>query len=133
MRIKNIEIHAGPIDRPHKIIGKIKAKVGAATIWSKTPTIEDVNFKLREEALRCGANAVINVQYDRGVTMSSWKGLTATGTAVFVESDEVKCPFCAETIKREAIKCRFCGADLQRNSTTKVIETNNGAIDLDKF
>ena len=102
MRIEDIEVHAG----------EIKARVGAATIFSKTPTIEDVNFKLREEAMKKGANAVINVKYERGISATSWKALTASGTAVFAESDEVKCPFCAELIKREAIKCKHCGADL---------------------
>jgi zinc ribbon protein/putative heavy-metal-binding protein len=114
MRIEDIEIHAGGITRPHKVIGEIKAKVGAATLLSKTPTIEDVNFKLREYAIKKGANAIINVKYDRGMSLTSWKALTATGTAVFAESDEVKCPFCAEPIKREAIKCKHCGADLPR-------------------
>ncbi len=112
MRIDDIEIHAGGITRPHKVIAQIKARVGAATIFSKTPTIEDANFKLREEALKNGANAVINVKYERGISATSWKALTATGTAVFAESDEVNCPFCAELIKRKAIKCKHCGADL---------------------
>jgi uncharacterized protein YbjQ (UPF0145 family) len=112
VRIEDIEIHAGTMARPHRVIGEISAKVGAATMFSKAPTIEDVNFKLREEALKKGANAVINVEYGRGISAMSWKALTASGTAVFAESDERKCPFCAELIKREAIRCKHCGADL---------------------
>jgi hypothetical protein len=114
MKIQDIEIHANSIDRTYKEIGPIKARVGAATAFSKTPTIEDVNLKLQEQALKMGANAIINVQYKRGVSMMSWKALTATGTAVYVESDEIKCPFCAESIKREAIKCKHCGENLQK-------------------
>jgi len=100
MRIEDIQIHAGELTRPYKVIGTITARVTAATLVSKTPTIEDVNFKLREEALKKGANAVINAQYERGISFTSWKALTAKGTAVIVESDEIKCPFCAEIISR---------------------------------
>ena len=30
-----------------------------------------------------------------------------------------KCPYCAETIKKEAIKCRFCYEMLPENETKK--------------
>jgi rRNA maturation endonuclease Nob1 len=105
-----IEIHAGDPGRPHKSLGQIQARVGAATALSKTPTLEDVNFKLQEVAAKLGANGVINVTYDRGISMMSWKALTARGEAVIFEADEKSCPECAETIKMAAVKCRFCGA-----------------------
>lgn len=107
----NIQIIVGVPDVPYKSLGEIKARVGAATGFSKTPTIEDVNYKLQEMATKLGANAVINVTYDRGISATSWRALTARGLAVLLEPDDKKCSVCAETIKREAIKCRFCGAD----------------------
>ena len=75
-------------------------------------TIEDVNFKLQEEASKVGANAVINVSYRRGMSLLSYEVLKAVGIAVIVESDEAQCPFCAETIKRAAKKCKHCSTDL---------------------
>lgn len=103
------EIVVGVTSRPHRVIGPVKARVGAATVFSKPPTLGDVNWKLQEAATRMGANAVINVTYERGISATSWKALTARGTAVVFESEDVKCPSCAETIKREAKKCRYCG------------------------
>jgi hypothetical protein len=111
-KVEDLELFAGDLDRPYTVIGPVTGRVGAATAFSKSPTIEDASFKLQEAALKLGANAVINVTYDRGVSATSWKALTAKGTAVIAESTEIKCPYCAELVKREAIKCKHCGSDL---------------------
>jgi len=99
MKIAEIAIHAGGIAQQYKLLGEITAKVSKGSLLSKSPTIEDVNFKLQEEASKLGANAVINVKYSRGMTLLSYEVLTAAGLAVIAESDETQCPFCAETIK----------------------------------
>jgi hypothetical protein len=112
MKITDIAVHADSIAQPFKALGEITAKVSKGSLFSKSPTIEDVNFKLQEEASKLGANAVINVTYSRGMSLMSYEVLKAVGTAVVAESDEVQCPFCAETIKRAAKKCKHCGSDL---------------------
>jgi hypothetical protein len=86
VQIDEIEIFAGDPGRPYETLGPLRARVTAATIFSKTPTVEDVNLKLREEAVRLGANAVINVTYSRGVSATSWKAMTADGTGVLAEA-----------------------------------------------
>jgi Putative heavy-metal-binding len=112
MKITDIAIHADTVGTPHQVLREITAKVSKGSVFSKSPTIEDVNFKLQEEASRLGANAVIKVAYSRGMSLMSYEVLKAVGTAVIVESDEVQCRFCAETIKRAATKCKHCGSDL---------------------
>ena len=112
MQITDIAIHSDGTTQPYKTCGEIAAKVSKGSVFSKSPTIEDVNFKLQEEASKLGANAVINVTYNRGMSLMSYEVLKAVGTAVILESDEVQCPFCAETIKRAALKCKHCGSDL---------------------
>jgi hypothetical protein len=85
VRVEDIDVFAGEPGRPYRVVGPLKTRVTAATVFSKTPTVEDVNLKIREQAVRLGANAVINVNYSRGVSATSWKALTAEGTAVVVD------------------------------------------------
>lgn len=73
--------------------------------------MDDANARLKEEAIRLGANAIINVKYER-FSLTSWRGIKAFGIAVLLDSDEKKCPYCAEIIKKEAIKCKHCGSDI---------------------
>jgi len=113
MKTTDIAIHTTGIDTPYESMGQITAKVSKSSVFSKSPTIEDVHFKLQEEASKRGANAVINVTYSRGMSLTSYEALKATGEAVRVQSDEIACPFCAEQIKRAAIKCKHCGADIK--------------------
>ena len=82
MKVNEIGIHAGNFDHPYRTVGEISAKVEAATRFPKTPTLEDINFKLQEKASQLGANAVIKVEYNRGMSQ-------AHGAAAVLESDEV--------------------------------------------
>jgi len=89
MKVTEIEIHAGDVDQPYRTVGEISAKVEAATLFPKTPTLEDINFKLQEKASQLGANAVIKVEYNRDMALTPYKALRASGVAVVLESDEV--------------------------------------------
>jgi len=63
-------------------------------------------------AAKLGANAIVEVEYNSGVSMTSWKSMKGTGLAVRKLSDMRTCPVCAEPIKRKATKCRHCGEAL---------------------
>ncbi len=83
MREDQIEIHTGEPGRAYEPVKDIKVKKGAQpTPFNKRPSEADVNVKLRSKAAGLGADAVINVTYTAGVIPSSWRGMTATGTAV---------------------------------------------------
>ena len=100
MKVTEIEIHAGDAAQPYRTVGNISAMVEAATLFCTPPTLEDINFKLQEKASQLGADAVIKVEYNRGMSRASYKALRASGVAVVLESSEVKCPSCADTGKQ---------------------------------
>ena len=112
MNVDQIEIHVGDPGFEYDPIRELEVKSEARSAFSKSPNEDDVNMQLRRLAASVGGDAVVNVQYNRGVSMSSWNSLKATGLAVRKVSTDIPCPVCAETVKRAAKKCRFCGADL---------------------
>lgn len=115
MQLEDIQIISGDSQVPFHPIGPVSAHASALTVFSPPPTLSTVHEGLREEALRVGANAVVNVTYERGMSLTSWKTLTATGLAVVLADDTRICPACAETIKAAAKVCRYCGLDLSGN------------------
>jgi hypothetical protein len=54
LQVEDIDIFAGEPSQGYRVLGPLKARVTAATAFSKTPTTEDVNVKLRERAVRLG-------------------------------------------------------------------------------
>ena len=113
MKIEDVEVHVGDIDRPYRVLGPVKSTENAVSVFSNSPKVEQVNSKLREAAAKLGGDAVVNVTYERGISRTSWKALTARGTAVLRTADlspaDTKvCPRCAEEIKAAARICRFC-------------------------
>ncbi len=73
-------------DRKYKVVGDLKVTVNKTTIFHADPTRELVAKKLREEAAKLGADAVIIVRYGSvGVSFFSWGSLDGRGRAVAFE------------------------------------------------
>lgn len=71
------------LDRKYETIGDIEVTVNKTTIFNADPTREMVDMKLREEAARLNADAVILVRYGTvGIGLMSWGSLEGKGRAV---------------------------------------------------
>lgn len=83
--VNNFPIVEGDLNVPYQVIGQVQARIGSRTAFSAHKEHDDVNPKLAAEAAKLGANAVIHVTYERGMSMTSYKALTAKGVAVFAD------------------------------------------------
>lgn len=117
MKIDEIEIFSGTPDFAYEEVRRLEVKCEATNALMPAPTIEEANGRLRALAAKVGANAIIQADYNSGISFTSWKSLKATGLAVRRISDDMPCPVCAETIKRAAKKCRYCGADIVQEAS----------------
>lgn len=69
--------------RKYTPLGDISVTVNKTTIFHPDPTPALVNEKLREEAAKLGANAVIYVRYgQQGISAFSWGSLNGKGRAI---------------------------------------------------
>ena len=70
-------------DRKYSPLGDINVTVNKTTVFHPNPTREMVNQKLKEEAAKLGADAVIQVRYGTvGVSFMSWGSLDGKGRAI---------------------------------------------------
>jgi hypothetical protein len=70
-------------DRKYTGLGDISVTVNKTTIFHSDPTLEMVSAKLKEEAAKLGADAVIFVRYGTvGISMLSWGSLDGKGRAI---------------------------------------------------
>lgn len=74
-------------DRPYTTVGELTVTVNKTTIFNADPTPALVDERLREEAAKLGADAVILARYGTvGISAFSWGSLDGRGRAVrFVE------------------------------------------------
>lgn len=70
-------------DRKYQVLGDVEATVNKTTAFNKSPTKDQVNAKLQQEAAKIGADAVIMVRYgDLGPSFFSWGSLNGKGRAI---------------------------------------------------
>ena len=70
-------------NRSYKVLADLEVTANKTTLFNKDPTNEDIDRRLRDEAAKLGADAVILVRYGTvGVSLFSWGSLDGQGRAV---------------------------------------------------
>lgn len=85
--VDQIQIFEGDVtDKPYKSLGEVSVTVNKSTLFNADPTREMVNQRLRQQAAKLGADAVIQARYGTvGVSAFSWGSLDGKGRAIVYE------------------------------------------------
>ena len=82
--VDQIRVVEGDItDKPYKSLGDVSVTVNKVSILNADPTREMVDQRLRVQAAKLGADAVIQVRYGTvGISPLSWGSLDGKGRAI---------------------------------------------------
>lgn len=70
-------------DRPYSTLGEVSVSVTKLNPWGEDPTQQQAEAKLKEEAVKKGADALIFVRYTKvGVSYNRWSGIEGKAQAV---------------------------------------------------
>ena len=70
------------LNKAHQIIQRIDVSVKKLTLFHADPTKGQVNSELEQRAKALGCDAVINVQYQSGIGLTTWGYMDAQGDCV---------------------------------------------------
>jgi uncharacterized protein YbjQ (UPF0145 family) len=82
--VDQIQVIEGDVtDKPYKSLGDVSTTVNKVSIFNADPTRAMVDQRLRTEAAKLGADAVIQVRYGTvGISPLSWGSLDGKGRAI---------------------------------------------------
>ncbi len=117
------------------LIGATRNNVGSGVVWGallgpigwiivfcldNRPKCKECREPINQGATRCSHCGFDNSARRSEVPPIKSRVRVENKARSTMNTEDKKCPFCAEIIKREAIKCRFCGSDLREQPPAKL-------------